>query len=76
MNEFNEIRAVAGVWGWGACSFGVSVYLLAKHVVNFDQAVILILLGVFVHKFGKDSSQKPGRRSTMSTTERDPKGRP
>src|ERR1700687_848594 len=71
MNELKKIVAATRMWGGGRASFIVVIFLLAKQLVTFDQALVLILLSVFLE--GLESGRRPKsskRRSTGGTLER------
>lgn len=44
-----KIRAVVLALGWPKASFCVSLLLLVRGVVTFDQCLLLILCGALVH---------------------------
>jgi hypothetical protein len=67
MNEFARIVAAAKMWGWGRTSLLVALLLLAKQLVTFDQAVVLILLTVLLERFAFCeglSSRRQGPKSS------------
>ena len=62
MTEFAKIASAIKMWGWGRAGMVLAAVLLLKHVVTFDQAVILILVNVVLDRlvYGK----QPSPRST------------
>jgi hypothetical protein len=62
MTEFAKMASAIKMWGWGRAGMILAAALLFRHVVTFDQAVILILLNVVLDRlvYGK----QPSPRST------------
>ena len=46
MADLAKLAAAIRSWGWRRTAFLVAIGLLAKQIVNFDQALTLILLGI------------------------------
>ena len=69
MTEFAKIASAVKMWGWGRAGMVLAAVLLLKHVVTFDQAVILILVNVVLDRlvYGKQPSPRStnGRSSGM-----------
>jgi len=66
MTEFAKIASAIKMWGWGRAGMILAAALLFRHVVTFDQAVILILLNVALDRlvYGK----QPSPRSTKDVS--------
>ena len=68
-----KIRAVVLALGWPKASFCVSLLLLVRGVVTFDQCLLLILCGALVHflpaRKGLVQARKPriSRRASKVT---------
>ena len=71
MTEFNKLASAITMWGWGRSGMILATALLFRHVVTFDQAVILILLNVVLDRlvYGKRPSPRPQKRSSAATAE-------
>lgn len=50
MTEFAKIASAIRMWGWGRAWMVLAAVLLLKHVVPFDQALILILFNVVMDR--------------------------
>jgi hypothetical protein len=74
MTEFAKIASAVKMWGWGRAGMVLAAVLLLKHVVTFDQAVILILVNVVLDRlvYGKQPSPRStnGRSSGMAQNRR------
>jgi hypothetical protein len=71
MTEFNKLASAITMWGWGRAGMILATALLFRHVVTFDQAVILILLNVILDRlvYGKQPSPRPQKRCCAATAE-------
>ena len=69
MTEFAKIASAIKMWGWGRTWMVLAAVLLLKHVVTFDQALILIFFNVGMDRFvyGKQPSPRPQNRSSAAT---------
>jgi len=74
MTEFAKIASAVKMWGWGRAGMVLAAVLLLKHVVTFDQALILILVNVVLDRlvYGKQPSPRStnGRSSGMAQNRR------
>jgi hypothetical protein len=68
MTEFNKLVSAITMWGWGRSGMILATALLFRHVITFDQAVILILLNVVLDRlvYGKQPSPRPQERSSAA----------
>lgn len=64
MNDFSKLVAAMKRWGWGRTSFLLALLLLLRQSVTFDQALILILLAVFLEELVRRGS--PSSRNQSS----------
>jgi hypothetical protein len=71
MTEFAKIASAIKMWGWGRARMILATALLFRHLVTFDQAIILILLNVVLdrHAYGKQPSPRPPNRSSAAMAE-------
>lgn len=61
-----KIRAVVLALGWPKASFCVSLLLLVRGVVTFDQCLLLILCGALVHFLPARKKTVQARKATIS----------
>jgi hypothetical protein len=61
-----KIRAVVLALGWPKASFCVSLLLLVRGVVTFDQCLLLILCGALVHFLPGRKGQEQVKKPTIS----------
>lgn len=61
-----KIRAVVLALGWPKASFCVSLLLLVRGVVTFDQCLLLILCGALVHFLPARNKTVQTRKATIS----------
>ena len=61
-----KIRAVVLALGWPKASFCVSLVLLVRGVVTFDQCLLLILCGALVHFLPAREKKMQARKATIS----------
>ena len=61
-----KIRAVVLALGWPKASFCVSLLLLVRGVVTFDQCLLLILCGALVHFLPARTGLVQARKPTKS----------
>jgi hypothetical protein len=77
MTEFAKIASAIKTWGWGRTWMVLAAFLLLKHIVTFDQALILIFLNVVMDRlfYGKQASPRTPNRSNaaMAKNRRRPK---
>jgi hypothetical protein len=74
MTEFAKIASAIKLWGWGRTWTILTTLLLSKHVVTFDQALILLLLNLVCEGFvyGKRPMFLRSRSSSVVPTKRRP----
>lgn len=51
MTEFAKIASAIKMWGWGRTSAVLAVFMLMRHIVHFDQALVFMLLNIVVEEF-------------------------
>lgn len=61
-----KIRAVVLALGWPKASFCVSLFLLVRGVVTFDQCLLLILCGALVHFLPSRKGLVQAKKPTIS----------
>jgi hypothetical protein len=68
MTEFTKIASAIKMWGWGRAGMILAAPLLFRHVVTFDQALILILLNVVLDRsvYGKQPPPTGQNRSSAA----------
>jgi hypothetical protein len=68
MTEFAKIASAIKMWGWGRTGLILATALLFRHLVTFDQAVILILLNVVLDRlaYGKQPPPTAQNRSSAA----------
>jgi hypothetical protein len=72
MTEFTKIASAIKIWGWGRTWTIIATLLLSKHIVTFDQALILLLLNLVCEGFvyGKRPLSPRNRSSSVGPTKR------
>ncbi len=78
MTEFAKFASAIKMWGWGRAGMILAAALLFRHVVTFDQAVILILLNVVLDRlaYGKQPPPTGQNRSSAAIAKTQQRSKP